>query len=163
VGRIEEKIGMLAAAQSVEDQAALVRLLRCCQPTVSVARELFENLVDVSQREGRSISEILSVPALAATLEDEGKSAPERAAALRHHVHRLRYARLAAAEARFARTHAALHLPPSMRLDPPPNFESDEMRLEIRFRNEERLRDSVAALSRLLDDPSLLGQLWPNV
>jgi hypothetical protein len=50
-----------------------------------------------------------------------------------------------------------------MRLDPAPNFESDELRLEIRFRNKAMLRDSAAVLSRLLDDPSLLQQLWPEV
>ena len=164
-GRIEAKVGASLAALPSDDQAAFARLLERCQPSVSVVRELAEALADVARRDGLTIREILASPEVSAILDSQEmtrRTASERTAALRRHVRRLRYPTVSLHEARFADLRSALNLPPSMRLEPAPNFESDEIRLEIRFQNEEELRRSAAVLAGWFDDPSLLKRLWPS-
>jgi len=161
-GRIEEKAAAALASLPPDDQEAFVCLLKQCRPSVSVARELAEALLDVARRDGLPLREICAMPEIAASLIAEAATDAERTAALRATVRRLRYPTRSAREAEFGAARAALHLPPSMRLDPAPNFESDEMRLEIRFQSESELRDAAALLSRRLDDPRLLKRLWKS-
>jgi ParB family chromosome partitioning protein len=161
-GRIEEKVAAALASLLPDDQEAFARLLERCRPSVSVARELAEALMDVARRDGLPLREICAMPEIAASLIAEVATDAERTAALRATVRQLRYPRLSEREAEFGAARAALHLPPSMRLDPAPNFESDEMLLEIRFRSEKELGDAAALLSRRLDDPTLLRRLMMN-
>lgn len=162
-GRIEEKPAASLAALSSADQGAFVRLLERCRPSVSIVREWAELLADVSRRDGRSFVEILAAPAISAILDSAEMTETERASALRRRLHLLRYPTLAARETRFAAAKAALHLPPTMRLEPSPRFESDELRLEVRFRNEEALREALALLQSRLDDPTLVRELWKTM
>ena len=159
-GRIEEKAGVSLASLSADDQEFFGRLLEQCHPSVSVAREWAEALTDIARRDHRPLHEILAIPEVAAVLDSKEMTDAERTGALRRCFHRLRYPAMSACEERFDEARAALRLPPSMRLEPTPNFESNEMRLEIRFRNEAELRHAATLLSRWFDDPLLLKRLW---
>jgi len=159
-GRIEEKVGVALSSLSPSDQEVFARFLERCQPSVSIAREWAEALVAVARRDNRTLLEVAMTPEVAAILESEEMTRGERTAALRRHFQRLRYPTVSARETRFDEAKAVLRLPPSMRLEPAPSFESDEISLEIRFRNEAELRDALVMLEKWFDDPDLLKRLW---
>ena len=159
-GRMEEKVGVSLALLSGDDQGALAELLDRCQPSVSMVREWADALADIARRDGTTVREILAKPEMSAALSAADMTTAERTAAVRRGIHCLRFPTLSAHEARFNEGRAALRLPPTMQLEPAPNFESDEMRLAIRFRNQAELRNAMDVLSRWFDDPNLLGSLW---
>jgi hypothetical protein len=161
-GRIEEKVGALLAGLAAGDQEAFACLLERCRPSVSVVREWAESLVDVARRDKRSLVAILASDEAAAILDSGDESEAERTAAMRRLIRRMRYPSVSAFEDRFAEARAALRMPPSMRLEPPANFESDEMRLEIRFQDPEQLRGAVSLMENWFDDPTLLKKLWKS-
>jgi len=160
--RIEEKVGIALASLPPDDQEAISSLLERCRPSVSVAREWTEALLDVARRDQRTLREILAMPDVVKVLDSPQFAAAERTASLRRVFHRLRYPTVSACEERFARAKADLGLPPSMRLEPTPSFESDEMRLEVRFRNPGDLRRAAAVFQKWFDNPNLLKRLWPD-
>ena len=160
-GRIEEKVGVEVAALTNDDQEAFAYLLERSQASVSIAREWAQALVDVARRDNRSLCEILAAPEVRLVLASENLEAGDRIAAIRRYLNYLRYPTVSACEERFAEARAALRMPPGMRLVPATSFESDEMSLEIRFRNEEELRSAAKVLQRWFDDPDLLKRLWP--
>jgi len=159
-GRIEEKVGAALAGLAGGDQEAFARLLERCRPSVSVAREWAESLPDVARRDARSLAAILASAEMAAILDSADTPEAERTAAMRRLIRRMRYPSVSAAEDRFAAARAALRMPPSMRLEPAEHFESDEMRLEIRFRDPAQLRGEVSRMESWFDDPTLLTKLW---
>ncbi|MBM3333739.1 ParB N-terminal domain-containing protein [Candidatus Sumerlaeota bacterium] len=161
-GRMEEKVGAALARLPRDDQERFACLLDVCRPSVSVVREWAEALLDISRRDKRSVSEILGTPDIAAILGSGEITDAQRTSALRHHIHNLRYPTLAQREAQFAKTVSALRLPPSMRLEAAAGFETDEMCLQIRFTNEEQLREAIRIVDRWFDAPSPLGELWQN-
>ena len=159
-GRIEEKVGALLARLPENDQEAFGRLLEQCRPSVSVVREWAEMLTDVARRDHRPLSDLLARPEVTAVLNSTETTDAERTATLRHLFENWRYPEFAAYRRQFSEARAALHLPPAMKLEAAPSFESDEMRLEIRFRSEKELRHAATVLSRWFDDPDLLNRLW---
>jgi hypothetical protein len=133
-----------------------------CRPSVSVARELAETLADLARRDNRSIAEILAAPEAAQIIDSDETTPAERTAALRDHLRRLRYPVSTEWQSDFEAAREALHLPPAMRLDHASAFESDELRLEMRFRNPDELKELSTRMSHWFDDPTLLARLWPS-
>ncbi|MCX8036704.1 MAG: ParB/RepB/Spo0J family partition protein [Candidatus Sumerlaeia bacterium] len=162
-GRIEEKTGVLLAGWEPADQNSFAQLLASCIPTVSVAREWAENLDDMARRDRCAVRDVLSAPELTAAWGCEDTAPSTRCAAVRRAIHRLRYPTLSAQETAFEVARAALKLPPDMRLEAAPNFESDDRLLTVRFRNPDDLRRAAAALQRWLDNPDLVNALWPRI
>ncbi len=162
-GRIEEKAGVILAGWEPADQEWFARLMEQCCPTVSVAREWAENLDDIARRDHCAVREVLSAPEVATAWSSENAPPPVRCGAVRRAIHRLRFPTLSAQEEAFETARAALKLPPAMRLDCAPNFESDDRYLSIRFRNADDLRRAVALLQHWLDNPDLISALWPRL
>lgn len=161
-GRIEANVAARLATLPEPDQEGFAKLLERCRPSVSVVREWTEALIDVARREGCEVGAILAAPEIASIVESDEMSSAQATATVRGHLHRLRYPTYARHEEQFAEARKALHLPPSMRLEAAPQFEADEMRLEIRFRDKEELSRVAAVMTKWFDDPSLVTRLWPG-
>jgi len=160
--RIEPNVAARLCEVGAGDQEAVAALLARCRPSVSIAREWIDTLLDIARRDGCSVAAILAAPPVRSILESDEPSAAERTAALRRRLHGLRYPTLLDCETRFCEARERLRLPPSMRLEPASSFESDERRLEIRFCNEAQLRAAADRIARWFDDPSLPKRLWPE-
>jgi len=160
--RIEEKIASRLAGLAAQDQERFADLLHRLPLTVSLAREFAEMLLDIARRDRTGIGRILAAPEIAAAIESDQMKPAEKVRAVRRRLAHLRRPALSEAEERFARVRSALRLPPSARLEHAPYFESDVMRLEIRFRDAEEIRATLALLKSRFDDPSLVEGLWPK-
>lgn len=118
---------------------------------VNYQRDFIEYLDDISHREGLSIRQVLSDDSLSVLLHDEKQNQPQRIKAVMDELRRRRFPALTRAERTFRNRVRALKLPPDVRIEHPPGFESPGYRAEVQFSDGETLR------KRLLETAALQG------
>jgi hypothetical protein len=118
--------------------------------SASTQRELLDHIEelagDARVRDLDGVAEILDV----------GNASPgERAEKLRAVLRRLRYPRLAGAEARFAEERSKLELPRAVRVSHAPYFETAGLKVEFEAATPDAFRRAAEALERAAADPRL--------
>jgi len=92
-------------------------------------------------------------------LHDEKQNQPQRIKAVMDELRRRRFPALTRAERTFRNRVGALKLPPDVRIEHPPAFESPGYRAEVRFSDGETLRKTLLETAALQGLESL-GDPW---
>ena len=141
-----------------EEQEAILSLFKTLKLGVNLQKEFMENLFECSRRDHVSIHILLVKEPFAGIIHDDKEPENKRAARMRHALRRIRYPRLSDMEASFDTYIKSLCLAPELSLSPPPFFENDEYRLNVRFKTPEELAAHLEKLKSLLESPQT--QKW---
>lgn len=132
-----------------EDQQAILPLLEALQPGENRVKEIISFLREISLRDGVSLSSLLARKDIAMILNDQETQRPQRIEQLRRIVKEMRFPRLSGMEKKFAEYKRALSLPPQISFHPPPFFEGEEFRMELRFKDFGSFRELIARLNQI--------------
>ena len=132
-----------------EDREAILPLLEALQPGENRVKEIISFLREISLRDGVSLSSFLGRKDIAMILSDQETQRPQRIEQLRRIVKEMRFPRLSGMEKKFAEYKRSLSLPPQISFHPPPFFEGEEFRMELRFKDLESFRELVTRLNQI--------------
>ncbi|MGA9263218.1 MAG: ParB N-terminal domain-containing protein [Desulfobacterales bacterium] len=118
-------------------------------------RELLSLLTEIARREGITLAELLTEPALLNLMSAPDLERSQKAGQLRSLLRRRRYPVMSAATARFQDLVRQLHLGPGIQLVPPGNFEGTTYTLAITFDRLDQLRDRSLQIENLLRSQTL--------
>lgn len=138
-GVIAEKAALRLAPLSEKDREAFLELLLVLRCTASLQVEILDRCIDIAQRDGIPLHALVENSEMQAILKDEKRNRREKTAAVRDLVCRWRFPRVTAKMIRVERSIAALHLPSTVSLVPPPFLEGDVWELRVRFRTPSEL------------------------
>ena len=139
-----------------EELSALAPLISSLRPGENKTKEILTHLHEIALREGTSVTALLE-EARGLWAGDDGRA--ERLERFRDWLRRRRYPRFSPLKEEFEKFRASLRLPPSFSLHPPPFFEGEEFRVELRFSDREQLMELSQGFRRLLE--SLQGEEDP--
>jgi hypothetical protein len=118
--------------------------------SASTQRELLDHIEELG--EAARLRDVAGVPEI---LDDANTSPGEKAERLRALLRRVRYPRLAGAEARFAEERSRLELPRAVRVSHAPYFETPGVKVEFEAATPDAFRRAAEALERAAADPRL--------
>jgi ParB-like chromosome segregation protein Spo0J len=132
-----------------EDQKAILPLLEALRPGENRVKEIISYLREISLRDGVSITSLLSKEEIGAIIHDQETPRPQRIEHLRRVLKEMRFPRLTAMEDTFAEYKRSLSLPPQISFNPPPFFEGEEFRMELRFKDFRAFRELATRLHQI--------------
>ena len=132
-----------------EDQQVILPLLEALQPGENRVKEIISFLREISLRDGVSLASLLARKDIAMILNDQETQHPLRIEQLRRIVKEMRFPRLSGMEKKFAEYKRSLSLPPQISFHPPPFFEGEEFRMELRFKDFGAFRELVTRLHQI--------------
>jgi hypothetical protein len=109
--------------------------------------QFIEFAIDLSLIYKKSISNLFAGEPFVSIISDEEMNTPQKAKAALNYLRSLRMPQLSRAERVFREMTRDLDLPKDVRLHHTPFFEGPDYRLELHFRNGEKLRELVLALA----------------
>jgi hypothetical protein len=152
---VQETLSLSAARYFLhldpEGQRAILPVLEALRPGENRVKEIISFLHEVSLRDGVPVSSLLASDEIKKILDDQEAPRPQRIKQLRKAIKRMRFPRLTAMEERFADYKRSLSLPPQLSFYPPPFFEGEEFRMELRFKDFSAFRKLAAKLCEIAD------------
>ncbi len=122
-------------------------------------RQFIAYTMDISIRDQKKITELLGEEELLGILKNRRLNNPQKAKSLLNILKSRRFPILTRSEKAFKEKTASLGLPDGIRIYHPPFFEDPDYRLEILFKNGQRLRQKIHALGEISGLESL-GNPW---
>ncbi len=132
-----------------EDRLTLIPILSHLKLGESRLREMLTLLLEISQRDGQRIKDILRRSDLQSILSQKELTPPQRTERVKKFLFCLRNPRMSEKEEAFKKKVASFHLPEGISIHPPPFFEGRGMKLAFQFRTTEEYRAVVDFLSKL--------------
>jgi ParB/RepB/Spo0J family partition protein len=132
-----------------EGQATILPLLEALGPGENRVKEIISFLREISLRDGVSIASLISKKEIGELIDDQETSRPQRLEHLRRVLKEMRFPRLTAMENTFADYERSLSLPPQISFHPPPFFEGEQFKMELRFKDLKELGGLLARLRRI--------------
>ncbi|MFH1123089.1 MAG: ParB/RepB/Spo0J family partition protein [Pseudomonadota bacterium] len=123
--------------------------------------QFIEYVRDISVRENREISELMSDEGLAGILRDPKVKGPHKAKHVLERLRQRRYPRLCRSQEAFQEKVKRLNLPEGVMVRFDPYFEDPHYHLDISFREGKALREKIVRLSQL-EGLGKLGDPWPE-
>jgi hypothetical protein len=148
-GTISESTAGALLALPEKERKAVAALFSKVTFNMNQQTQLFELLSDNSRIAGISIAEMLEAKAFLDILATPSMNRPQMARALLALLRARRFPRLTRAEDVFKKRVAKLQLPPGIRIQAPPYFESELYRMEISFRNGQELEAMIDRLGNV--------------
>jgi hypothetical protein len=145
-----------------EDRAALLETAVGLRMRAGQLIAAFDLMEEISVRDARPVAAILARAEVRRILDGSG-SGPGRAAALLGALRAIRFPRLARATERITCEIAALGLPRGIRIAPPRELASGEIRIELAAHGSEDLRGLLDALSRRAAELARIADLVAGV
>ena len=142
---------VLFSSLDKDGQGAILPLLEALRPGENRVKELITFVREISLRDGMSVSSVLAGEEIRKVLFDQEMSRPQCMERLRRIVKKMRFPRLTAMEEKFAQYKRSLSLPPHITLHPPPFFEGEEFRMELRFKDFATFRELVTRLNQITE------------
>jgi ParB family chromosome partitioning protein len=134
-----------------DDQKAILPLLRAFRPGENRIKEIIAFLREISLRDGVPIESLLTGKDIGELLTAVQTPRPQRLEQLRRIIKQMRFPLLTAMEQRFAAYRQSLALPPQISFHPPPFFEGEEFKMELKFKDLRSFRELIASLRRIAD------------
>jgi hypothetical protein len=168
---VREGLSLSAAAHLLhldkEGQEAILPLLTALRPGENRVKEIISFLREISLRDGVPIPSLLSRGDIVEVLGDLETPRPQRLEQLRRIIKQMRFPLLTAMEERFAAYKQSISLPPQISFLPPPFFEGEVFKMELRFKDFTAFRELVARLRQIAErenkDTDLLLELSHGV
>lgn len=138
-----------------ENQEAAEKFFTATRPGVNKWRDLLELIEEISKRDGITPKDIFSAPATIETLEDKGLTPPQKYDRVHQALQQKRYPVLSDLKKQVLRTLDEMKLDDKTRLKYDDAFEIDEMRLELKFRDERELSQQIEKIFHALQSGSI--------
>lgn len=138
-----------------ENQQAAERFFSVTRPGVNKWRDLLELTEEISRRDGISPKEIFSSPATLETLEDNSLTPPQKYDRVHAGLQQKRYPVLSDLKKQVLRALDEMKLDDKTRLKYDDAFESNEIKLELKFRDERELSQQVEKIFHALQSGSI--------
>lgn len=142
---------VLLSSLDKDGQGAILPLLEALRPGENRVKEMVSFLREISLRDGVSVSSVLANEEIGKIINDQDTPRPQRMEQLRRIVKEIRFPRLTAMEEKFAQYKRSLSLPPHVTFYPPPFFEGEEFRMELRFKDFRAFRELVTTLRQIAE------------
>jgi len=149
------KVFQVFFAWDNENQEAAEKFFAATRPGVNKWRDLLELTEEISRRDGISPIDIFSAPATIETLEDKGLTPPQKYDRVHQGLQQKRYPVLSDLKKQVLRALDEMKLDDKTRLKYDNAFESDEMKLELKFRDERELSQQVEKVFQALQSGSI--------
>jgi hypothetical protein len=134
-----------------EGQVAIFPLLEALGPGENRVKEIISYLREISLRDGVPIAALIAKKEIGELIDDQGIPRPQRLEHLRRVLKDMRFPRLTAMENTFAEYKRSLSLPPQISFHPPPFFEGEEFKMELRFKDFRAFRELVTRLRQITE------------
>lgn len=134
-----------------DGQRSVLPLMEALRPGENRIKEIVSFLREVSLREGVSVSSVLAGKEIRGILSDQERPRPQRLEALRRILKEMRFPSLTEMQRKFADFKRSLSLPSSISFYPPPFFEGEEFRMEMRFKDSPTFRQLVTRLHQIAE------------
>jgi len=136
------------------DQAAFFPIANALQLNENQLRDFLDWLEEITVRDGNNVSEVLAGSEIQHLLHTK-LSRSDKLKTLKAALRKIRYPRLSQLEDELRAAIKALDLGDRVRVSFPPALEGDEITFEIKARNIEEVRNSLALLRQKCEDGSL--------
>lgn len=134
-----------------EAQGAILPLLEALRPGENRVKEIITFLREISLRDGVSVSSVLAGEEIGKILADQETPRPQRIERLRKIIKTMRFPLFTEMEEKFAQYKRSLSLPPQISFHPPPFFEGEEFRMELRFKDFATFKKLTAKLRQIAE------------
>jgi hypothetical protein len=138
-----------------ENQEAAETFFATTRPGVNKWRDLLELTEEISKRDGISPKDIFSAPATIETLKDNSLTPPQKYDRAHQSLQQNRYPVLSDLKKQIARALDEMKLDDKTRFKYHEAFESDEMKLELKFHDERELSQQVEKIFQALQSGSI--------
>ena len=138
-----------------ENQEAAEKIFAATRPGVNKCRHLLELVEEITKRDNISPKEIFSTPSTIVTLENKGLTPSQKYDRIHETIQIIRYPILSDLKKQIARALDEIKLDDKTRFKYQEAFESDEMKLELKFRDERELSQQVEKIFRALQSGSI--------
>ncbi len=138
-----------------ESRTAAENLFSTLKPGVNKWRELLELLDEIASRENTTPGEILSQDDIKKVLGTSGLTSPQQYDQIHQHLYNLRYPVLSDLKKQVARALDAMQLDDKTRLKFQETFESNELKLELKFQSEKELSMQIEKIFHALQSGSV--------
>ena len=144
------KVFQVFFAWDNENQEAAEKFFAATRPGVNKWRDLLELIEEISRRDGISPKDIFFAPATIETLKDKSLTPPQKYDRIHQALQQKRYPVLSDLKKQVLRALDEMKLDDKTRLKYDDAFESDEMKLELKFRDERELSQQVEKIFHAL-------------
>ena len=144
------KVFQVFFAWDNENQGAAEKFFAATRPGVNKWRDLLELIEEISKRDGISPKDIFFAPATIETLKDKSLTPPQKYDRIHQALQQKRYPVLSDLKKQVLRALDEMNLDDKTRLKYDDAFESDEMKLELKFRDERELSQQVEKIFHAL-------------
>jgi len=148
-GHLSLHASKLLLEMDIDARLSVFQLISKLKFNVNQQKQLIEYILDISNNNQETISEILEDVSLKNICSDTRMNNPQKVHSLLRMLRSRIFPRLTDAEKTFKRTASALDLPGGVRIHYPPFFEAPNYRLEIFFKSGKELKDKIERLSRI--------------
>ena len=138
-----------------ENQEAAETFFATTRPGVNKWRDLLELTEEISRRDEISPKDIFSAPATIETLKDNGLTPPQKYDRIHQALQQKRYPVISDLKKQVLRALDEMKLDDKTRLKYDDAFESDEMKFELKFRDERELSQQVEKIFQALQSGSI--------
>jgi hypothetical protein len=152
---VPAKVFQVFSNWNPENQEAAETFFAATRPGVNKWRDLLELTEEISRRDGIPPKDIFSAPATIETLKDNGLTPPQKYDRVHQALQQKRYPVLSDLKKQIARALDETKLDDKTRFKYQEAFESDEMKLELKFRDERELSQQVEKIFQALQSGSI--------
>lgn len=132
-------------------QGAILPLLEALRPGENRVKEIITFVREISLRDGVSVSSVIANKEIVKIISDQDTPRPQRMEQLRRMVKEMRFPQLTEMEEKFTQYKRSLSLPPQITFHPPPFFEGEEFKMELRFKDFTTFREMVSKLRQIAE------------
>ena len=149
------KVFQVFFAWDNKNQEAAETFFTATRPGVNKWRDFLELTEEISRRDGIFPKDIFAAPATIETLEDKGLTPPQKYDRVQQALQKKRYPVLSDLKKQIARALDEMKLDDKTRFKYQETLESDEMKLELKFRDERELSQQVEKIFKALQSGSV--------
>jgi ParB family chromosome partitioning protein len=118
-------------------------------------KELLQNLLEISRRDGVPVQKILTCEDIQRTVANQNLSPFQKAEAIRHHIQRQRYPALSAWNDTFQSQKKDLEWPEDIKIEPSPFFEGEEFTVHFTFKDFDDFKTKLTKLNEMASDAKI--------
>lgn len=147
--RLPLKTSVALAKYEKTDRDSIMKIADTLLPGVNRLKEIIMLLNEIALFQKKTIKDIVNLYLLD-IIEDSRSDRKNRTEKIRLKLKVLRYPKLAKQEYKWDRFLKGLHLPPEIKISPPPFYEGNEIKIEISSSSKERISHSLHKLNETL-------------
>ncbi|MCA1961108.1 MAG: hypothetical protein LDL33_09940 [Desulfomonile sp.] len=151
-GRLLERTAALLTQRLPSERLALLNFAERLKLNANRAAEVISNVIDLAVFALVGVGDILSDSQLALIVEDENRSAPEKAAAVRVRLRRWKLPELTRREQEFHERLGKHGVPGKITVRPTANFEDERCSIEINAESWDETEEVLRLLHRIGED-----------